>query len=365
VIPSSLVAACVAVPVVTALDPQLDTREDYETTSATCVYGDLDVGTRYAALFPDTGLSRGFELARLRGEVGARFGGLSVRASVLPARSGGADGYVGIAGEAVVPIWQVLEARYDVPRYGLAFAGGMVDHIGLMPIQGAWGQVAVARPMLTDQGFENRSDLGGWASWTAPDSWVTATVSLTSGEGSNRRERNDGVDTTATLRVRPIDGLTVMAWGREGSDGLLQARDHRVGGAAWYQHPWVVVGADGMRGWGLGGDGLQEPAGISAWARTGTRSPVVGWARVDRVTNQLGVEGAGGTVSRLVAGPKLPPATGGLGYLVVGWEGRSLGEAAAPVAGGAATSGTNTLFVQLGGRLHGGVWLRTDGGTTP
>lgn len=364
-IPPSLAAACVAVPIVTGIAPTLDTREDFEPGASTCVYGDLDVGARYSALFPDTGRSRGFQLARFRGEVGARFDSLSVRVAMLPARSGGLDGYVGIDGEAVVPVFQVAEARFDLPKLGLAVAGGLVDDVAVMPIQLAWGRVDIARPMLTDQGLQDRSDLGGWASWTSPNGWVSTTLAVTSGEGASRRERNDGVDTTGTLRVRPVDGLTVMAWGREGSAGLLQAREHRVGGAVWYEHPWVVGGVDAVRGWGLGGDGLLQPAGVSAWARSGARAPVVAWARVDRVTPQQDLPGAAGTVMRAGAGPKLPIRAEGPGYLVVGWEGRSLGAVAAPVAGGEATSGTDMVFVQLGGRLMGGMWVHTDGGRTP
>ena len=363
-IPRGLVAACVGVPLVTAVDPQVDTREDVEAAVGTCVTGDLDVGGRFAAQFPDTGLSRGFSLARFRGEVAARHRGLTVRTALTPARSGGGDGYVGIHGEAIVPIFQIAEVRYDLARYGLAVAGGLVDDVALMPIQAAWGTIFIARPMLSDQGWENRSDAGGWLSWTAPGGVATATVSLTTGEGANRRERNDGVDTTATLRVRPVEGLTLMGWGREGSDGLLKAREHRVGGAVWYQHPYLVVGVDGVRGWGLQGDGALQPAGVSAWARTGPRAPVVGWARLDRVTNQLSMQGGGGTIARVGVGPRLP-LDAGPGYLVVGWEGRSLGAAAALVAGGEVASGIDTLFVQLGGRLRGGAWGHTDGGRTP
>ncbi len=358
------VAACVAVPLVTAVDPTLDTREDVEAVDGTCVMGDLDVGGRFAAQFPDTGLSRGLELARFRGEVGARHKGITVRTSMLPARSGGDDGYVGINGESIVPVFQIAEVRYDLATYGLAVAGGLVDDVALMPIQMAWGTIHIARPMLSDQGWENRSDLGGWLGWTAPGQVVSATLSVTTGEGANRRERNDGVDTTATLRVRPVDGLTLMGWGREGSDGLLQSREHRVGGAMWFEHPYAVVGVDGVRGWGLRGDGTLQPAGISAWARTGPKAPVVGWARLDRVTDQLALQGGGGTISRVGVGPRLP-FDGGPGYLVVGWEGRSLGASAAPVAGGEATSGTDMVFLQLGARLNGGVWLTTDGGRTP
>jgi len=325
----------------------------------TCLQADIDVAGRAFARFPDTGLARGLGLSRMRAELGWSSDGASARIALLPARSGGADGYIGIAGEAIVPVFQIAEARYDVRDIGLSVAAGLVDDIAVMPGQLAWQHVAIAAPLLTDRQWTERSDVGGWASWTSPGDYVTVTAAVMAGEGANRRERNAGIDTVGTVVARPMgsDLVQVMAWGREGSTGLLQARDHRAGGAAWLQHDYVGAGAEALLGWGFGGDGTLAPGGASLWARTGPAVPLVGWARLAVGTDARDVAESGETTVLLGAGPRLPLGTGGPASLALGFERRTAQSAAAPIAGATGTATTDTLFIQLSSHLRGGLPL--------
>lgn len=320
-----------------------------------CLWGDLDIAGRLFARSPDVGLSRGVSLPRMRAEAAVITPDASVRLAVLPARSGGEEGYIGIAGEALVPVLQVAEARYDHRAWGLSVAAGLVDDIALMPVQLAWQRVDVARPLLTDRGWTERSDLGGWLGWTSPEGYVSVTAAVVSGEGANRRERNTGLDTVGTLTVRPLGSqmLELLAWGREGSTGLLQARDHRAGGAALFRHDVVVVGVEAVMGWGLGGDGALAPGGGSVWARTGDELPAVGWLRFDQGTDARGVAQAGETTVLAGGGPRLPMASGAPAWVGVGYEARTMQDNATPLAGSVATSRTQTVFLQLSVHARG------------
>jgi len=348
----ALAADCVAPPIVAA--PAMGSD-----SAATCLGADLDMAGRVFARFPETGLSRGIELSRLRTELQWASDTASARLAILPARSGGDDGYIGIAGEAFVPVIQIAEARYDVRPLGLSLAAGLVDDIALMPGQLAWQHIPIARPLLTDRGWTVRSDMGGWASWTAPERYVTVTASITTGEGANRRERNNGVDTTVAVIGRPLGSnlVQIMAWGREGSTGLLQARNHRAGATAWLQHDYVGAGLEAALGWGLAGDGSLAPGGTSVWARTGPEVPLVGWARFDLGTDARGVDDTAEQTILVGAGPRLPFKGRAPAYIAIAYEGRAAQGNAAPIAGATGTTRSDLVFVQLSSRLRGAFAL--------
>ena len=331
-----------------------------------CVWIDLDVAGRAFAQLPTVGVARGLALPRARAEVGlGAGGGVQARLAVIAARSGGEAGYVGIDGEAIVPAIQIAEARYDWRRTGIAVAAGLVDDVWVMTTQPAWARVDLLPPLPTEAGFFDRSDVGGWASWTASGGIVTATAAATSGEGARRRERNGGTNLTGVIHLRPLIGvderpieLTIAAFGREGSRGVGQAPDHRAGGAVLADHRWFAAGIEGVVGWGLRGDGTLRPAGLSAWGRTASAAPVVAAARLDRRSDDRRVVGAGQTTTLVAGGVPLPPRGADRpGYLVVGWQGRTFGPAARTLAGAEATEGADLFFLQLGARLFaiGGI----------
>lgn len=244
---------CGPAPIVTA------TRMGAEPTDTGCAFVDVGAAARLFATTPDAGVSRGVALPWARAELGVHTSGdAQARVVLQPTRSGGDQGYVGVAGESLVPIVLIAEARWDWRAAGLAVASGVVDDAWAMTVQPAWGYRPLLRPMVVEQGFVPRADTGGWLAWTAPEGLAEVVVSVTSGEGYQRRERNDGVDTTVVGRVHPLAtldtdvDLVVAGFAREGSYGLGQAPDHRGGGLVAVVHPWAAGGVDGLFGTGLG-----------------------------------------------------------------------------------------------------------------
>ncbi len=309
---------------------------------------------------PDVGLSRGLSLPLARVTLGAvSAGDVQGRVALLAVRSGGETGYIGVEGEAIVPVFEIAEARWDARSTGLMLAAGIVDDLWVGPAEAAWGRRDVAATLAGDRGWVDRSDIGGVAGWTSPDGLASVSVAVTSGEGALRRERNTGVNVTAAGRLRlggdgPV-GVELGAMGREGSRGVGQAADHRAGASVLIRHEWVVGGAEGLLGWGLDGDATLLPAGLSLWARAGDDLPLVAWGRLDRATDTRTVEGAGDTAIFIGGGPRLPLR--GPAYAALAWEGRSVGVASAAIPGANALRASDTFYLQIGVGAVAGVPL--------
>lgn len=332
-----------------------------EVADGGCVLFDVDLAGRAFLQLPDLGTARGVALQRSRAELGLRTREVSARVALLFARSGGDTGYVGIAGESIVPILEIAEARWDPAHTGFALAAGLVDDLWVGFLEDRWGHSDSLVVLEVDRDLMVRADVGSWASWTAPGSVFSATASLTTGEGYQRRERNGGADVTGMIRVRPLAdtapvGLELAAFGRDGSRGIEQARDHRVGAAAILTHRFLEAGADGVLGWGLRGDGLLLPAGASVWVGAPAEAPVVAFGRVDVSTDDRRTPETTQTTFLVAGGPRLPFRSGPRpAALTVGWEGRRWGPAAAPIAGADLLLGADLLFVQLSVRVRGSV----------
>jgi hypothetical protein len=335
---------------------------------AACFRARIEVAGRGSLTFPEVGVSRRLELARGRFELGLLGPGpLSTRVSFTAVRSGGGTGYVGIAGEAIVPEFLVAEVRMDARKIGLSAAAGLIDDIWVLSSRRPWGLRWVSGVMSERSGFVERSDLGAWASWTSPRNLVSLTASLVTGEGRRARERNNGKDVTGVLTVRPLAALAappvdleISAWARDGSRGAERARNHRAGVRIGVLHPLVNGGVEALWGWGQAGDPLQLPAGVSAFARTGSRVPVVAWARVDATWASRDVPDTRTLAWSLGGGPLLPwhpdapvkPVTVALGY-----EGVAMQEGARALAGADAAAIGHTVFVQLGALLEARVGM--------
>lgn len=311
-----------------------------------CAVPDLDFAGRVGTDLEGVSIT----LQRARTEIALRSHDVQARVALIAVQSGG-DGAVGVGGEAIVPVFQIAEARYDLRAAGLALAGGLVDDPWLMVVQGTWGNIAVERPLAADRGWVERSDVGAWAGFTAPHRTVSATVGLATGEGARAREVNAEPDVTGVVWVRPQAGtdadvqVEVAASGRFGTRGPDSAPDHRAAGALFLRHDAVVVGVDGMLGWGLATDGDARPAGISAWVRSGATSPVHALGRVDVATDRLGTDPAE-LLGVVAAGPRLPwgdPKAPGV--LLVGYELRSAEEVG------------HQVFLQIGARVRGPIPL--------
>jgi hypothetical protein len=332
-----------------------------------CLQVDLDAAGRASLTTPAVGVSRELLLSRGQGELELRAPVASARLNLDTVRSGGAAGYVGVAGESLVPRVQVAEARLDLAPLGLAAAGGLVDDLWVIGAQDAWALPAVALTMGQEQGWMERSDLGLWAAWTAPKRLATISASALSGEGLARRERNNGQNLMGIVTVRPL-GLTALpadrvelsVMARDGSRGVSYTPDHRVGARVTVNHPVAITSAELLLGWGYDTDRKALPAGLSLSARCGATCPVIAWARVDWTTNQRDLDESNAMTWRVGLGPKLPgPTVAGLPgvQLVVGAEGRYAQPQATALAGAEAAAQTHTVFLQLNARLRGGLPL--------
>lgn len=329
-----------------------------------CLAVRLDIGGRASLGFPATGLSRQLQLARGRAEISLEGPGpMSARVAFISTRSAQPAGYLGIDGEAIVPKLQIAEARADWALTGLSAAAGLVDDPWLMPVQSRWGLRYIA-PMIDDAaGLAFRSDLGGWLGWTGPKGIVSLTAALTSGEGLDLRDRNNGFNTAGLLIVRPfafsdaerMGQLDLGVYGRDGSRGVDSARDHRVGGFVVWRHRWVSVGATTLHAFGQDADGSRIPSTLSAWVRAGDELPAIGWIRVDSHCAQRGNNASRTLTWRLGGGPLLPwrksPDQHPPLYVAVGYEGARVGPDAGPVAGASAGQTLHTLWLQLGARF--------------
>ena len=326
-----------------------------------CLRFDADLAGRGSLSFPREGIWARMALSRARFGVDASVGPVRARAAFTAVRSGPPAGYLGIDGEAIVPKAETLEVRADWTRAGLAVAGGVIDDLWTMSAEPRWGLRSVAPEVGEASGLTVRSDLGAWLSWTAPKGWASASLSVTSGEGADLRERNNGKDLAGLLVVHPLAGLgrvellELAVYGRDGSKGVERARDHRVGGRVDVVSDKAAGGVALLHGWGLDGDPLQVPTRVSAWVRTGDALPITAWTRVD-----LGWLGAGpsdtlATTWRIGGGPTLPWR--GMARRVaplsifVGYEGASLAPGARPLAGSTSGALTHSLWLQLGVRV--------------
>lgn len=338
--------------------------------SSLCLGARMDVAGRLSLDLPESGLSRRADLTRARWEVGLWGPGpVSGRVAFEHARSGGGTGYVGVAGEAMVPVLQVAEGRVDAHRIGLSAAAGLVDDLWTMTLQSHWGIRYVSRTLANDRDWMDRSDIGGWLSWTSPLGFATLTSSLTTGEGMFRRERNNGKDVAGLLTLRPFaftpldaNTLEVSVYGRDGSLGVDSARNHRLGARVAFTHDYVAGAVDSLFGWGLAGDADLEPGGFSLWARTGPKVPAIGWARLDMTWDDRDDADSRTTTWQLGGGPLLPwgaDAPAHPLHVVVGYRGATFAPNAAPVPGGPATA--HSLFLQLGFVFAGGAGIDFGG----
>lgn len=277
-------------------------------------------------------------------------GDVTARVAWIAVQSGGSAGYIGVAGEAWLPAFQLAEARWDWDGPRLAVAGGLVDDLWGGYAQARWGAPALNTTMALDTGLVVRSDLGGWLGWEVGP--VTLTVSSTSGEGALVRERNPGTTTSALARIQLAEEtVTVVAYVREGSVGLLRAPDHRVGGATYVALDRVNAGLEALGGWGLAGDGTLRPFGGSLWARTTAALPVAAFARVDQFWSQVGVAETGSTRVWLAGGPWLPWEEGRPrgGMWISGVSAQQFAAGAGPTAGRSASD--FRVFTQLSVQL--------------
>lgn len=320
-----------------------------ERSADPCLVGRVEAAGRYAKAWPDTGQSLLLGLPRAKLGVGAASGPGSARVLLSAVRSGGADSYFGIEGEAIVPEFQVAEGRVDLPVVGVAAGGGLIDDAWVYSGETAWGLPAVAPALGEATALYDRSDLGLWAGWTAPERWASARVDLTTGEGARFRERNEGKDVATLVSVHPLvflekpDWLELSGFYRQGSQGLGSVREHRLGVRASGRTPWADAGYEYVRAWGVAGDAAREASAYSAWAVGHPLDWSLAWARWDRVA-ELG----DAHTSTVRAGLGVDALEGpDAARLLVGWEHTRSSAAWAELAGAEVLERSDALYVQV------------------
>lgn len=339
-----------------------------EPASGGCVGFGAEVAGRFTQGFPQGGVDRGFALSRSRYDLGLERDGAGGRLVLAGVRSGGADSYIGVAGESIVPQVQVAEARYRAAGLGLTVAAGLVDDPWVSSGNTSWDLRVTAPGVGEAAGWLERSDLGGAVAWTSPGRWATLAGTVTSGEGLARRERNNGEDTAGLLILRPLAGvergarlLELQAYGREGSRGLGYARDHRAGLRLTHRSPWAAGGLEWLKAWGVQGDAARAPRALSGWAQlTPPPLPALAWARIDHVDEAPGTDDTRRVRASAGLGVPLPLNAGGQApvRLLVGWDRETRDARVTTLSGAMGTTRSDALYIQLDLRARESVETR-------
>jgi len=325
--------------------------------SSGCVGFGAEVAGRFSQRLPTGGVDRAFSLSRSRFELGLDREGAGARLVLAGVRSGGPDSYVGVAGESIVPQFQVAEARYRAASLALTVAAGLVDDPWVTSANASWDLRATGPGVGEAQGWLDRSDLGGAAAWTSRDRWLSVAATATTGEGLERRERNNGQDTAGLVTVRPLAGrddraelMELQLYGREGSRGLGAARDHRAGARLTHRSPWVAGGIEWLQSWGVQGDAMRTPRALSGWAQlTPPTLPTLAWIRLDHVDEQPGTPDTRAIRSSAGLGLGLPTNSEGSPpiRMVLGWDRETRDAAVATLSGAMSTTRADAIFIQL------------------
>jgi len=329
-----------------------------------CLAVGAEVAGRFERHWPDGGVDRALTMPRSRLALGIEQGEAGARFVLGTVRSGGDSSYIGVDGEALVPRVEVAEARVQVPRLGLLLSGGLVDDPWVVSSNLAWTHRASAPGFAEEHGWQDRSDIGGLAAWTAPDGWATVAFTSTTGEGLARRERNTGLDSSVLVLVRPLtaselpEALEVAFYGRDGSRGLGLAQNHRLGARLSSTVGPVQGAVEHLRALGVGGDSLREPRGTSAWLAAAPGLPVVGFLRYDRLDESADFENDVTKVVRAGAGLPLPSDVDRpTARLMLLAEQRTTDPAVTEVAGARSERQQMMLGLQLDVNLQGAVPL--------
>lgn len=311
-----------------------------EMVAEDCLAARAELAGRFSQQLPDLGISRSFSLPRARLELAGGYSIAQLHLAATALRSGGEEGYIGIAGEAIVPALQVAEAR--VEYRGFLGGVGLVDDPWTVLAERGWLR-AVAPSFAEESGWMNRSDLGLWLGYRRGPLVVRA--DLSAGEGAFLRERNEEKNLAGTVLLRPIPALAFVLYGRQGFTGLQAAASHRVGGQAHVflgNQNDLQLGLEVLQAWGVAGDEELNPLGGSLWAVGSPWGPLRLFARGDLASEELGDEDATSGSLRVGAGAAFGPAR-----VLAGWDYRWAGDSVALVAGAGESTDVNTFYVQL------------------
>jgi hypothetical protein len=334
-----------------ALLSAFNTAAPSDVETSDCMEVSLSAAGRLSRQSPNNGIANFFSVPRGRLDMGIDVGGMGARLRTATVRSATEGSYIGIDGESVVLAVEIIEARWTQTDWGLTLNAGMVEDLWVGTQNQAFGYRTLIEPLSQRNGWMGTSDLGTTVAWTSPKSIVTLAVQAASGEGGRLRERNDGLDTSGLLTVRlPTSGdLDVSATGfaRDGSKGILRARNHRIGGRLDARYKYLGLGFSHLKGLGYNGQVTPEPTASSAWLSYQAPANIDGLFRAD--FSHWGTDGANSQTFLTAIGTGLPigrerPLSGAL---FLGWRHDRFSASAATLAGADGFTNTDTLFIQL------------------
>lgn len=324
-----------------------------ESPQANCFAFDLDVAGRMQFTAPNLGSNPDLQLSRVRLEVAGSHDRVTARMAMIPTRSTPESGFVGINGESIVGLLQLAGAQVDVPEAGLSITAGLVDDLWIATGNQRWALRGIAPVLGEEEGWFDRSDVGGIVAWSAPNQLVIVATSLTTGEGAFLRERNTGRNLSTMVTAHPLatsegpGSLAISALYRDGSRGSQTARDHRFGGRLQWTQDTANVGLEVVKAVGVLGDSEYTPLGLSAWTSARPLDPLLVYGRFDYV-----VEGTGGTHNRVRLGAGAELSESGSNAMI-GWTFHGANETGGGLAGASGNTNIHEIFVQLNARFIG------------
>ena len=110
---------------------------------------------------------------------------------------------------------------------------------------------------------------------------------MSSGEGMQTRERNNGQNSSILLEIFPKASqassyASLALYGQEGSLGFNQAQNHSAGGRLTGGYQGLHGGIEGLQSWGIDGDPTLTPFLLSGWVRYASKTPYLAYVRYDQ-----------------------------------------------------------------------------------
>jgi hypothetical protein len=316
-----------------------------DATTVECSAAALNVAGRGIVQFPQTGINSDFQLHRAGIGLGVVQGDIQGRIQVGPFQTGGRNSYIGIGGESTIHRIQMAEMRYR-PIDSLRVSVGFVEDFWVESGNRSWGFRDVEATSAEAYGWMERGNSGASAVWSSER--LVLAVSMHTGEGAYRRERNAGKNTAVYGRVNLLDkeGLYVEGYAQDGSYGFDSVRNHRVGGrvASTPDGGSYRIGLETLKIWGVQGNAVNTPLLFSLWGSVDATEWLRLLGRVEHI--QLN-DVASQAVLFGVSKPVQPQ-----GNLGVYWNATFNDAELLPLAGSSAATNTHRIVLQLDGRFE-------------
>lgn len=272
---SVLAALCVAISAPAVAQESAETTETAEESRA---FGRGQVFADWENRFWNDETFNAFTLRRVELGGGWRwpdYGGFV--ANIEGLRSAQPESLLGVDGNSIVVRAKHAYAFGD-PELGpgrLILQVGLIEDVWVATLESSFRLRGHAATTSERTGFFETSDLGATVGYDLLDELVTLQVSITNGEGRNEVELNRGKNSTVVLSTVPhkptIFGDEVRpgvhVGYRDGSIGVGKARNHRIFGAATFDHPRAGLGVEFGRALGLVDDASLEAQALGIWVR--------------------------------------------------------------------------------------------------